>query len=448
MTKRPLSLRFLTAMLHRLVKKGSLTLVDADGAPHQFGDGGPPRAIMHIGDPKLYAALFLNPELKTGEAYMDGTLFFEDSSVRDLLQIFHINKRNFRDNPARKAWFNALKRLKRFHQRNPIGRARRNVAHHYDISNDLYRLFLDEELNYSCAYFETPDQSLEDAQRAKLRHIASKLRIEPGMRVLDIGCGWGAMAFYLAETLDAEVLGVTLSAEQLKEARARAAARGLSGKVEFRLCDYREVAGTFDRIVSVGMFEHVGVPQYKEFFGRLHDLLAGDGLALLHSIGAKGGPSVTGPWIRKYIFPGGYSPALSETIAAVEPSGLWVTDIEIWRLHYAETLKEWARRFAANRDKAAAMFDERFCRMWEFYLATSEFAFRHGGHMVFQMQLAKDVGAAPVTRDYCFEDEDGLREKDAAASPWPVHAACCDQRAESASQASATTRGTGRLPVR
>lgn len=406
------ALKFLNMMLGQLVKTGSLTLMDADGRPHTHGDGGAPKVVMRITDPKLYSAIFLNPELRVGEAYMDGGLSFDNGSVRDLLHLFHINQGNLRERPVRKALTSLINKFRRFYQANPIGKARQHVAHHYDISNDLYRLFLDNDLHYSCAYFEQEGQSLEEAQRAKLRHIAAKLSIKPGMQVLDIGCGWGGMALYLAEHTGANVVGVTLSTEQQKLATERAKERGFKDKVDFRLCDYRHVEERFDRIVSIGMFEHVGVQHYPEFFRKLRRLLADDGLALLHAIGRKGGPGATGAWIRKYIFPGGYSPALSETLAAIEPTGLWVTDVEILRLHYADTLKEWERRFQKNRGEAKAMFDERFCRMWEFYLSTSEFAFRHGGHMVFQIQLAKDVNAAPVTRDYIQEAESLLFSRD------------------------------------
>lgn len=412
MTKRPQSLHLLIGLLDRLVEHGSLTLVDAEGELHRFGDGGPPRAILHIGDPKVYAGLLFNPELKLGEAYMDGALFFEESTVRDLMHIVHLNGDRLRGGVLRRFFATPMKRLRRFHQHNPVARARRNASHHYDISNEMFRLFLDTEMNYSCAYFEAPGQSLEEAQRAKLRHIAAKLRLKPGMRVLDIGCGWGAMAIYLAENFGVDVLGVTLSMEQWREAKERAIAHGLNGNVEFRLCDYREVEGTFDRIVSIGMFEHVGVPYHRRFFETVKDRLSDDGIALVHAIGIKGGPNATGPWVRKYIFPGGYSPALSEVTAAAEKSGLWITDIEILRLHYAETLKEWARRFAANRNRAADLLDERFCRMWEFFLAVSESAFRYGGHMVWQMQLARKVDALPLTRDYQYNNERGLRRSE------------------------------------
>ena len=403
------SLKLINAMLGRLVKRGSLTLIDADGNKHIHGDGGEPRAVIRIDDPKLYGAIFINPELAVGEAYMDGTLTHEGGSIGDLLRVFHTNSRNLRSAPMRKALASGVKKIRRAQQYNPVIKSRENVAHHYDLSNDFYRLFLDEDLNYSCAYFEKPGQTLEDAQRAKQRHIASKLLIEPGMRVLDIGCGWGGMAMYLAENLGADVVGVTLSKEQHALAIERAKQRGLKDKVEFRLQDYRHVEEHFDRIVSIGMFEHVGVPHYAEFFNKIHDLLPEDGIALLHSIGRKGPPGVTGPWIRKYIFPGGYSPSLSETLAVIETCNLWATDIEILRMHYANTLNEWNNRFQANRSVAREMFDERFCRMWEFYLNTSEFAFRNGGHMVFQIQLAKSVGTVPFKRDYMRKTEKQLR---------------------------------------
>ncbi len=405
------SLKLLNTMLAGLVKRGSLELIDAKGDRHVHGDGGEPRAVVRLKDPTIYRGLFLNPELIAGEAYMDGTLTYEEGgSIADLLKVFHMNARNLRDRPARRALNDGVRRVRRFQQHNPVVKARENVAHHYDLSNDFYRLFLDQDLNYSCAYFEQPDQSLEGAQRAKQRHIAAKLKVEPGMRVLDVGCGWGGMALYLAEHLGADVVGVTLSKEQHALAEARAREKGLERKVSFRLQDYREVPERFDRIVSIGMFEHVGVPHYNEFFDKLYDLLEDDGSALLHAIGHRGPPNTTGPWIRKYIFPGGYSPALSETFAAIERSGLWVTDMEILRMHYAETLNAWRRRFDENRDTVAEMFDERFCRMWEFYLTTSEFAFRHGGHFVFQIQLAREVDALPFKRDYMRKAEKRLRD--------------------------------------
>lgn len=282
------------------------------------------------------------------------------------------------------------------------------MAHHYDLSNELYALFLDDGLNYSCAYYRDPSDSLEVAQQNKLRHIAAKLRLVPGQRVLDIGSGWGSMAIYLAEAAGVDVTGVTLSVEQHALATERARQRGLSDRVRFELKDYRHVTGRFDRIVSVGMFEHVGIGHFDEFFGKVASLLADDGVALLHAIGRKGGPGVTAAWVRKYIFPGGYSPALSETLAAIEKAGLWVTDIEVLRLHYALTLREWERRFQSNRARIAELLDERFCRMWEFYLIVSELSFTHGKHMNFQIQMTKQVGTLPLQRDYMAETESRL----------------------------------------
>lgn len=404
-----LVLKMLNRMIGETVRRGSLTVIDARGGRCVHGDGTPPGAVMRIADPAFYRRILFNPELAVGEAYMDGALIFEEGSVRDLLLMFHSNAANLRKRPLRRLVAETFRRLRRYQQTNRIGKAREHAAHHYDLSNALYSLFLDEGLNYSCAYFEHDGQGLEGAQQAKLRHIAAKLDIQPGMRVLDIGSGWGGMAFYLASRLGARVTGVTLSKEQQSLATMRARELGLESKVEFRLKDYRELDEAFDRVVSVGMFEHVGVAHYCEFFDKLSDLLVDDGLALLHAIGRKGPPDVTGPWIRKYIFPGGYSPALSETFAAIERSGLWVLDAEILRVHYADTLKEWERRFQANRAQVADLFDERFCRMWEFYLSTSEFAFRVGGHMVFQLLLGRVRNAAPIRRDYAYEAEMRLR---------------------------------------
>ena len=394
--------------MNRFVKTGRLEIIDASGKTHVFAGGDGPRATIRLKDPKRYRALFLNPELRVGEAYMDGGFVFEEGTIRDLLMIFALNRTNLRTQPFQKTLRRAYKRVRRLHQRNPVGRARDNVAHHYDLSNELFRLFLDDDLNYSCAYYLTPHDSLEQAQRNKLRHVAAKLALQPGHNVLDIGCGWGSMALYLAEAADVEVLGVTLSREQCVLARERAKDRGLDNRVRFELMDYRNVTGHFDRIVSIAMFEQVGVARYPEFFTKLDDLLNQGGTALLHSIGRKGGSGTTGAWIRKYIFPGGYSPALSETLNAVEPTGLWVSDIEIWRLHYADTLAEWEKRFQRNRAKIVRQFDERFCRMWEFYLIISEFSFRFGKHMVFQMQLTKSVDGLPLTRDYMANAEGTL----------------------------------------
>ena len=339
---------------------------------------------------------------------MDGTLICEDG-IRNLLEVFAHNRGGLRGHPLQKALKGYLKKIRRWHQRNKKSASRKNVQHHYDLSNDFYRLFLDEDLQYSCAYWPSLDISLEEAQRLKKAHIAAKLNITPetgpGMQVLDIGCGWGGMAIYLAQTFGCKVIGVTLSDEQLALGKERVKTLGLEDKVDLRLQDYRTLTESFDRVVSVGMFEHVGIAHYLEYFTKIRELLTDDGCALIHSIGRKGGPGTTGAWIRKYIFPGGYSPALSETFAEIEKAGLWVTDTEILRLHYAETLLEWDKRFQANRDAVIEMFDEKFARMWEFYLIVSEFSFRHGKHMNFQIQLAKDVKALPMSRDYMRETE-------------------------------------------
>ena len=386
-------------MMARFVKVGQLTIIDADGNEHVHGPGGHPSATIRITDKALYKSLFVNPELKAGEAYMDGTLICE-GGIRNLLEVFAYNRGGLRGHPMQKALKGYLKKIRRWHQRNKTSASRKNVQHHYDLSNDFYRLFLDEDLQYSCAYWPSLDISLEEAQRLKKAHIAAKLNIKPGMKILDIGCGWGGMAIYLAQTFDCKVVGVTLSDEQHALGVERVKKLGLEDKVDLRIQDYRHLTESFDRVVSVGMFEHVGIAHYLEYFSKIRDLLTEDGSALIHSIGRKGGPGTTGAWIRKYIFPGGYSPALSETFAEIEKAGLWVTDTEILRLHYAETLLEWDKRFQANRDKVIEMFDEKFARMWEFYLIDSEFSFRHGKHMNFQIQLAKNVDGLPITRDY------------------------------------------------
>ncbi|CAM3790106.1 class I SAM-dependent methyltransferase [Litorimonas haliclonae] len=398
-------MKLLNSMMSRFVKVGQLTIIDADGKHHVHGSGGDPKATIRLTDKSLYRTLFLNPELKAGEAYMDGTLICEEGGIRGLLKVFLHNRGGLRSHPIQKVLNRTLKKLKKLHQRNKKSASRSNVQHHYDLSNEFYRLFLDEDLQYSCAYWPSLDISLEEAQRLKKKHIAQKLCLTPGQTVLDIGCGWGGMAIYLAQNYGVKVVGVTLSQEQFALGLERVKELGLEKSVDLRLTDYRDLEENFDRIVSVGMFEHVGVAHYEEYFSKIKSLLAEDGLALVHSIGRKGGPGTTGAWIRKYIFPGGYSPALSETFAEIEKAKLWVTDCEILRLHYAYTLAEWDKRFQANRDKVAAMFDERFCRMWEFYLVISEFSFLYGNHMNFQIQLSKDVHAAPVTRNYMMDDE-------------------------------------------
>jgi cyclopropane-fatty-acyl-phospholipid synthase len=401
-------MRLLNAMMSRFIRTGTLRIIDAEGHNHVHRGTDSPSVTVRLSDPKLHKSLALNPEMKAGEAYMDGTLLVEDGSIRDLLMIFALNRSNLRGQPLQKSIRRMYKRLRGFQQRNVIGKAQANVAHHYDLSNDLYRSFLDDDLHYSCAYFANDDDTLEVAQQNKLRHIAAKLALKPGQRVLDIGSGWGGMALYLAAHADVEVVGVTLSKEQQAMATERAAERGLQNRVRFDLIDYRDVSDRFDRIVSIGMFEHVGVSHFPEYFGKIRELLSDDGAALIHSIGRSGGPGSTAAWVRKYIFPGAYAPALSEAVSAVEQSGLWVTDLEVLRRHYAETLLAWDNRFQARRGEVAAMFDERFCRMWEFYLVVCEMGFRYGKQMVFQMQLAKNINALPITRDYMAQAEADL----------------------------------------
>ncbi|MCW2237092.1 SAM-dependent methyltransferase [Azospirillum canadense] len=408
----------LARLLNPVVTTGAFDIIDADGHAHRVGKGTPTLALR-LHDKAVQRDLVINPRMRFGEAYMDGRLSIDGGTMYDFLDVLCSGPENVQGvlGTIQEALGPMLRVAQ---QHNPLKRSRKNVAHHYDLSREFFALFLDRDMQYSCAYFPTPETSLDDAQEAKKRHIASKLLLRPGMRVLDIGCGWGGMALYLARTTGADVTGITLSTEQLAVARERAAKAGLSDRVRFELRDYRLMGGTFDRIVSVGMFEHVGKPHYGAFFAKVRELLADDGVALLHAIGRSDGPGATNPWMRKYIFPGGYSPALSEVIPAVEKAGLWSTDVEILRLHYAETLRHWRERFLARWDEAKAMYDERFCRMWELYLAGSEIAFRYQGHMVFQVQLARSVTAVPMTRDYMVNTERALLHPTPVAVPQPV----------------------------
>jgi cyclopropane-fatty-acyl-phospholipid synthase len=390
----------LASVFQRVIVKGHLALVDHDGWRRDFGELFELPVILRMHDRWVAVDIARNPHLKLGEAYMDGRISVEGGSVADLLDLIARNL-GFGFGGGYLDWIANARHLFRWPaQWNGLLRAQRNVAHHYDLSGALYDLFLDSDKQYSCAFFESPTDSLEAAQLNKKRRIAAKLALKRGQRVLDIGSGWGGLALHLAEAADVDVTGVTLSAEQLRVANERAVAVQLTDRARFRLEDYRQTEGRFDRIVSVGMFEHVGVGQYSSFFRKIATLLADDGVALIHSIGRSDGPGTTNPWLAKYIFPGGYTPALSEVLPAIEKAGLIVTDIEILRLHYAQTIAEWRRRFVANWDKAKALYDERFCRMWEFYLAGAEMALRHQGQMVFQLQLTKRVDALPIGRDY------------------------------------------------
>ncbi len=406
----------LARFLGAVIDEGDFVLIDSRGNGHKFGNGAEPRISVRLHDRATERRLLVNPRLAAGEAYMNGTLTIEEGTLFDLINLIGRNIEKFEGH-----WFSdfsaSLSRLfRRIQQYNPVGKAQRNVAHHYDLSDDLYDLFLDSDRQYSCAYFDGTHNDLGRAQSAKKRHIAAKLLLDkPGLNVLDIGSGWGGMGLYLAKTTGANVTGVTLSTEQHKVSERRAAEAGLSDNVQFKLQDYRDETSTFDRIVSVGMFEHVGAGHYLEYFRKAKQLLRDDGVFLLHSIGRMEPPGTTNPWLRKYIFPGGYTPSLSETLAAIEHAGLWVTDIEILRLHYAETLHHWYDRFMAQRDKALELYDERFCRMWEFYLIGCEIAFRHMGQMVFQIQIAKRQDAVPLTRDY-ITDWDRATTEDASAA--------------------------------
>ena len=391
----------LSHMMKSVIRKGRLTVIDANGNRHVFAGTPGIEVTMRLTDPKLYKTLVFNPELAAGEAYMDGTMCFEDgSTLRDFLMLFSVNRLSLGSYPLQKLLRSIKMRFRKQQQSNRKGQAQQNVAHHYDLGNEFYKLFLDENMLYSCAYFREPTETLEQAQRNKLRLLASKLCLKEGMTVLDIGCGWGDLALYLATLENVQVTGVTLSTEQQKLASERAQKAGLSDRVKFELRDYRDVTGRFDRIVSVGMFEHVGVHHYDEFFAKLNSLMPDDGIAVLHSIGHMSPPGMASPWLRKYIFPGAYSPALSEVFEVVERNSLWVSDLEFLRLHYATTLAHWTERFEKNRDVVIALYDERFARMWEFYLISAEMMFRTGSQLVFHMQLSRKRDAAPIVRDY------------------------------------------------
>jgi cyclopropane-fatty-acyl-phospholipid synthase len=398
-------------MFARLIRSGPLTVIDPSGAERTYGApcAGLEPVTIRLTDAATLRRIALNPALGLGEAYMDGRLLVEQGDIRDLLDLIGFNLRWDGENGSAAALCCPRRFPAALGAWNWRRRSRRNAAHHYDLSTRLYELFLDSDLQYSCAYFRDPGETLERAQADKKAHIAAKLRLEPGQRVLDLGCGWGGLALYLARVAEVEVVGVTLSREQLAVAKERAAAEGLSGRVSFRFADWREVEGRFDRIVSVGMFEHVGPPYYPAFFRRMRELLAPDGVILLHTIGRADGPGATDPFIAKYIFPGGYVPALSQIAPAVEKARLWLTDLEVLRLHYALTLQHWYERATAAREEIGRLYDERFFRMWQFYLAGGIAAFRHDGHAVFQLQLARRRDSVPLTRDYIGEAEAGFR---------------------------------------
>lgn len=406
-------------LLRRLIHIGSVRLIDAQGREQTFGNGEGPRCTLRLHDRTLGTSLALRPSLSIGEAFMDGRLTIEEGELYDFLAIIARNLDNLEVNPVFSVMGQARHRLAMSISR---ARAKTNVAHHYDLSGELYKLFLDSDRQYSCAYFLSPDDSLEEAQIHKKRHLAAKLYLSrPGLKILDIGSGWGGLGIYLAAEADADVTGITLSVEQHRISNEQAAGANLAGHVRFHLRDYREETGQYDRIVSVGMFEHVGRRNYQSYFRKIRDLMSDDGVAVVHSIGFSDPPGPINPFIRKYIFPGAEIPSLSEVLAAVERTGLVVADIEVLRLHYAQTLRAWRERFVSNWDRAAHLYDERFCRMWLFYLVLCEIGFRHRTMMVFQLQLAKRIHTLPIIRDHITdwerarepttrrEEEDSLR---------------------------------------
>lgn len=406
-------MRFLPRIFQNAVKSGTLELRGPDGYAGRFGGEEPgPEVAIRITDPSLDWKIPLHPEIRGAEAIMDGGILLEEGSVHDFVTLFYSNRPRFDRTTSQVFWDTAATRARRILEYNPVGRARKNAAHHYDLGNEFYRLWLDSDMQYSCGYWPDGVETLEEAQIAKKRHIAAKLGLEPGMRVLDIGCGWGGMAIYLAAICDVHVTGITLAERQLDVAKARAEILGLTDRLDFRLQDYREVTERFDRIVSVGMLEHVGAPFLDTYFSKVFDCLTPDGVALIHAISARHPPAATSAFLRKYIFPGGYSPVLSEATASIERSGLWPLDIEIWRIHYAKTLAEWRKRFMEVRDRVVEMYDERFARMWEIYLSGSELSFTHGETMVCQYQLGRTRDAMPLTRDYLGPAEERLRARE------------------------------------
>lgn len=400
----------LSTVLKRLVKEGHLKVTNYDGKSYCFGDlDAPLEAAITLRDPDTAFKIALYPALNIGEAYTNGTLTIEQGTLLDFLRLLLVNNRRWN----RSFWGRVHNRLEDAFRLpavfNPVSRSSRNVKHHYDLSEELFSLFLDSDRQYSCAYFRSQDDDIEQAQLNKRQHIVAKLAIKPEQHILDIGSGWGGLGLYLAQNYPVRVTGLTLSEEQHRVSNARARQLGIADRVQFKLLDYRLETDTFDRIVSVGMFEHVGKPHFSAFFEKVHSLLKDDGVALIHTIGQSVPPGAINPWIRRYVFPGAYLPSLSQLTPIFERQHYWLTDLENLRLHYAMTLAAWNDRFQANREHVAKLYDERFCRMWEFYLQSCEAGFRWGGLTVFQFQLAKDIAALPITRDYIAQEEDRLR---------------------------------------
>tara|TARA_Y100000588_G_C14198588_1_gene901401 strand:- start:135 stop:1319 length:1185 start_codon:yes stop_codon:yes gene_type:complete len=392
----------LFSILKKISIKGKIDIVDHKGAVYSFGVKSPYVKIK-FHNKLVQKKILLNPDLYVGEAYMNGELTIEEGSPEDFIYIISSIYDDFLSkNLFQKFTNNFLKIFRSFQQLNNLIKSKKNVAHHYDLNEKLYKIFLDKDMQYSCGYFFNDNINLDQAQIDKKNHIIKKLNIKKNMTVLDIGCGWGGLALHIAKQTGAIVKGITLSENQLSVAKKRAEEENLTDKVEFVLQDYRHEKDRYDRIVSVGMFEHVGVNYYSSFFSNTYNLLKENGVFLLHTIGNQGSISATNPWIRKYIFPGGYIPSLSEIIKECEKRRIIITDIEILRLHYAKTLRHWYQNFLNNRDKIIEMFDEKFFRMWEFYLLSSEYSFRNMGNVVFQIQICKKMKNLPLTRNYIY----------------------------------------------
>ncbi len=402
----------LASNMRRVIRFGALTLIDAGGSRHEICDFGSPRIVMRLTDPKITRRLMFASSMGWCEAYMEGQLVFDQGSLGDFLHVWGCS-----ENILEQTWVGELFRifysvLASLQHYNPMEKARRNVAHHYDLSAELYDQFLDVDMQYSCAYFAEGDENIETAQLLKKRHIAAKLDIKPGMTVLDIGSGWGGMGIYLAKNFDCKVIGVTLSEEQHSLSNRRVRELGLEDRVQFELRDYRTLSEPVDRIVSVGMLEHVGQFQYREYFRKVKSLLKPDGVALIHTIARMGRPQPIGAWVRKYIFPGAYLPTPSQLTSAIEHNYLWLTDMENLRVHYARTLNCWYQRFLENRNKIKNLYDERFCRMWELYLLGCEMVFKDQYITVLQMQITREIDTLPITRDYMMETENQLAQYD------------------------------------
>ena len=404
----------LSRLFKGLVKRGRLRVTDFDGQVYEFGNKAVPLdAAIALHDRATAWRIAYHPELNIGETYLDGSLTIEKGTLFGFLRLLLINTQSWNDSFAGRLYYRLENIFRMPAVLNPVPRSRRNVKHHYDLSDELFSLFLDTDRQYSCAYYRSDDDDLETAQLAKKQHIAAKLNIHPGQHLLDIGSGWGGLALYIARHYPVRVTGLTLSDEQFRFASERALKLGMADRVNFKLLDYRKETGTYDRIVSVGMFEHVGRPHFSAFFRQLSALLKPDGVALVHTIGSQTPPSPINPWLRRHIFPGAYLPALSQIAPIIETRRLWLTDLENLRLHYASTLAAWRERFDANRDRIARLYDERFCRMWEFYLQSCEAGFRWSGLTVFQLQITKAIDALPGTRDYMMYEEERLRMADA-----------------------------------